>query len=186
MYSVKAKPEKLPSLQLSIITSNYNGFSISCFGLSDGEIKLTVNSGSPPYTYQWSNGLTVEDLTNLAPGFYKVVVTDANLDIDSIEVTLTSPDQLTAAINGFQNVSCNGGSDGFINVALAGGAGLNSFQWSNGQTTENLANLQAAAYTLTISDVNGCTTSIDQVITEPDVISFTTSSSNEFCGLANG
>jgi hypothetical protein len=58
---------------LELITTNP-----SSFGAEDGSIDLTVTGGAPPYTYQWSNGSTSEDLSGLSGGDYMVTVTDAN------------------------------------------------------------------------------------------------------------
>lgn len=50
----------------------------SCVNKGDGSIDLTVTSGTSPYSYLWDNSATTEDLSNLGPGNYVVVVTDAN------------------------------------------------------------------------------------------------------------
>ncbi len=49
----------------------------SCEGANDGIIDITVSEGIPPYTFQWSNGASSEDLTGLAPGGYSVIVIDS-------------------------------------------------------------------------------------------------------------
>ena len=46
-------------------------------GGPNGTINLSVNGGTPPYTYVWSNGQTTQNATMLPPGCYTVVVTDA-------------------------------------------------------------------------------------------------------------
>ena len=52
--------------------------SVSCNGESDGAIDITVLNGSGPYTYQWSNGTTSEDLASVGVGDYSVTITDAS------------------------------------------------------------------------------------------------------------
>lgn len=49
----------------------------SCIGESDGRIDLQVIGGTPPFTYQWSNGATTQDLQSVGSGSYSVTVTDA-------------------------------------------------------------------------------------------------------------
>ncbi|MEM9023135.1 MAG: SBBP repeat-containing protein, partial [Bacteroidota bacterium] len=49
---------------------------VTCIGTNNGSIDLTVNGGSPPYQFIWSNNATLEDLMNLPPGIYSVTVTD--------------------------------------------------------------------------------------------------------------
>lgn len=55
----------------------------TCSNTSDGAIDLTVNTGTSPYTFLWSNGATTQDITALAPGIYTVSVTDANATVRS-------------------------------------------------------------------------------------------------------
>ena len=50
----------------------------STAGAADGSIDLTVSGGIAPYTYQWSNGATSQDIFNLSEGTYSVTVTDSN------------------------------------------------------------------------------------------------------------
>ena len=52
--------------------------SLSCDNANTGKINLVVTGGTAPYTYKWSNGATTEDLENLTPGNYTVLVTDVN------------------------------------------------------------------------------------------------------------
>ncbi len=49
----------------------------SCIGCSDGAIDLSVSGGTPPYYYDWSNGVATEDNTDLVTGTYSVTVTDS-------------------------------------------------------------------------------------------------------------
>ncbi len=46
-------------------------------GVSNGDIRLTVSNGIPPYTYKWSNGSTLQNISGLWTGTYTVTVTDA-------------------------------------------------------------------------------------------------------------
>ena len=49
---------------------------VKCNGFSDGSVKVTVTSGTPEYTYLWSDGQTTSTATGLAAGTYTVTVTD--------------------------------------------------------------------------------------------------------------
>ena len=111
------------------------------------------------YTYSWSNGATTEDLSNIGAGTYTVIVTDENGCSEEITVEITEPEgmELTEThsdYNGY-GVSCNGATDGSIDVTVTGGAGNYNYSWSSGQTTEDLSNIGAGTYTLTVTDENG-------------------------------
>jgi dienelactone hydrolase len=62
----------IQSLTLTATVSDASG------GNNNGSIDLSVNGGSNSYNYQWSNGEYTQDISNLSPGTYIVVVTDAN------------------------------------------------------------------------------------------------------------
>jgi gliding motility-associated-like protein len=51
---------------------------VSCPGNNDGQIILNVSGGTTPYTFNWSNGASSENLTNIDFGSYTVEITDAN------------------------------------------------------------------------------------------------------------
>ena len=105
------------SIQLQLTPSNYNGYNISCFGVQDGSINLTVSGGTAPYEYRWSNGILTEDISGLPAGYYNVEVIDANKVHKQAEITLEEPLQIRATLtpsiysNGF-NVSCFSCSNG--------------------------------------------------------------------------
>ncbi len=141
------------------------GTNVSCNGANDGSINLTVTGGASctAYTFNWSNGATTEDVSNLRAGTYSVTVTDANGCSTTSSFTLTEPALLVSSgvaatyVCG-TNVSCNGANDGSINLTVTGGASCTAytFNWSNGATTEDVSNLTAGNYSVTITDANGC------------------------------
>ncbi|MBA4053581.1 MAG: hypothetical protein C0490_02615, partial [Marivirga sp.] len=49
----------------------------SCSGVNNGSIGIAVEGGAGGYTFSWSNGSKVQNLSNLASGFYTVTVTDS-------------------------------------------------------------------------------------------------------------
>ena len=141
---------------------------VNCFGGSNGSIDLTATDGTAPYTYQWNNGATTEDISNLSAGTYAVTVTDANGCSFTISATITQPN---AALNGSgvvtQNVSCNAGANGTIDLTVVDGTAPYTYSWSNGETTEDISNLAAGTYTVTVTDANGCTFTTSLTVTQP-------------------
>jgi len=61
------------------------------FGQSTGAIDLSVNGGTAPYTYLWSNNATSQDINALPIGFYSVVVNDANGCIHNASANIYQP-----------------------------------------------------------------------------------------------
>jgi gliding motility-associated-like protein len=157
---------------------------ITCFpaGFNNGSINLTVNGGVGPYSFIWSNGETTEDISDLTEGYYKVTITDANgcPYVDSVRINLPPPLEYTKILsdhNGY-NISCNGLSNGSVDITPASGLPPYIFNWERiGEgtiaTTENISGLKAGQYRFTITDANQCTTTEDIELTEPGKFSMT-------------
>jgi len=142
---------------------------VTCFGLSDGAIDVTVSGGTPNYSFAWSNGATTEDLTGLVAGAYVLTVTDANGCEEILSVTITEP-ALLVVTETITDVLCNGGSDGAISLNVTGGTAPYTFDWSNQSSSQNLTGLTAGTYSVTVTDINGCQTFGNYTVNEPTVI----------------
>ncbi len=138
-------------------------------GEPDGTVDLSVSGGSAPFTYAWNNGAQSEDLIGLEPGSYQVVITDANgcTATSSGEVNGT-PALVGTAIT--SPVDCHGGTSGMIDLQLSSGTQPYSFAWSNGSTTEDVSNLAAGIYEVTVTDAIGCTLFNTYTIEQPTAI----------------
>ncbi|WP_407557906.1 hypothetical protein, partial [Winogradskyella sp. 4-2091] len=149
---------------------------VACKLEDSGAINITVSGGKSPYTFEWSNLATSEDLTDLYANTYTVTVTDAYGCVISKTIEVTQPDdELFASSNSVNNVDCNGNNTGSFEVTASGGTGPYTFTNDNGTTSTsnnsgNFNNLIADNYTVTIEDDNGCTTTVDIEITEPDAL----------------
>ncbi|MBK8192262.1 MAG: hypothetical protein IPK76_03210 [Lewinellaceae bacterium] len=165
---------------LSTVVTN-----VLCNGASTGAINLTVVGGTPSYTYLWSSGQTTQDLSNIAAGSYTVTVTDANQCTATTSATVTQPPAISLSTS-VTNVLCNGASTGAINLTATGGTGSKTYIWSSGQTTEDLNNIAAGTYTVTVTDANGCTKTTSASVTQPGAMILSTTTVNSTCGNANG
>ncbi|MCF8416530.1 MAG: HYR domain-containing protein [Crocinitomicaceae bacterium] len=158
---------------------------VSCFGLNNGEIDLTITSGTAPYGYSWSNSQSSEDLIGLAPGMYSVSVTDDNGCSTTASASVTQPEllQLSAENN---PVNCFNGSDGSIDITVTGGISTYTYTWSNGAITEDVSDLSAGDYDVLVTDFNGCEITYLSTITEPDSLMISATVFNANCGAATG
>jgi hypothetical protein len=129
------------------------------------------------YFPTWSNG-SFEDQITLNSG---AEVTFQAIDSSGCIVNLTasvvtaSPVQFTAETT---FITCNGFSDGAVDVTLTSGLEPMSYSWSNGQTTQDLENLSTGNYTLTAVSAQGCSRSQVYSVTQPLVINGILSESN--------
>ena len=165
---------------------------ISCNGDNDGAISISLSDGYAPYTFSWTtvdgSGLnaTAEDQTGLTAGTYNVTVTDANGCTQSDVYTLTEPNELTSSYI-ITNVSCNGGTNGIFNLSVSGGTAPYGYNWSSGYTGQDLTNVAAGTYSVTITDSKGCVAYNSATISEPDALTLSPSAVNVTCnGLSNG
>ena len=140
-------------------------------GGSNGAIDVTVSGGTGPYTYAWADGPTTEDRSGLAAGTYTVTVTDADGCTNTASFTVNNADSAITISTSVTNVTCNGGSDGAINITVSGGTGPYTYAWSDGPTTEDRSGLVAGTYTVVVTDSTGDVNSATITVTEPDAIS---------------
>ena len=155
-------------------------------GNANGSIDIDITGGTAPYTFLWSNGATTEDNTNLTPGVYSPTVTDANGCTATQDFNVSEPNALQITDVASTDVSCNGGSDGLIDVSTAGGSTPYIFSWDSGAGTEDISNLPAGDYNLTITDNDGCTVATQVTIGEPEVLTATAEPSQASCGMSDG
>jgi hypothetical protein len=168
------------SMSLSVSAS-----AASCSGGSASAI-VSVTGGVPPYDYLWSNGAATSTVTGLTPGAYTVSVTDANgcIEVASVSVPQTPSVTLSFIRN---NPDCAGANDGGLTLIVSGGEPPYSYEWSNGSTAQNQSGLSAGAYSVTVTDQNGCETSSTISLTAPSAITLQVVSTGATClGAANG
>lgn len=130
---------------------------ISCNGLQDGSINLNVLGGAGGYQYDWSTGDTTATLSGLGAATYSVVVTDANGCTQTASMQVTEPTAINLSANVGHETS---GNDGSIDLMISGGTPMYTYSWSNGSHAENLYNITAGTYTVTVTDINGCTATL--------------------------
>ncbi|MEP7265044.1 MAG: hypothetical protein ABI772_11130, partial [Bacteroidota bacterium] len=182
------------SASASVVITQPPGLSISgsvthasCAGVCNGAISQTI-SGGAGYSYLWSNGATTKDVTGLCSGSYTVTVTYNSGCTQSSSYTVNNIYSMTASTTK-GNVLCKGAATGTINLTVNNGVPAYSFLWNNSATSQNLSGVAAGTYTVTATDVNGCTAQTSATLTQPATVLSTTisSSTTVSCfGLSNG
>ena len=173
-----------------IIPNNFNGASISCNGLSDGNIQMNVLAGasSPPaVSYEWNTGGTDASLENISAGTYTLTVTSTFGCTATAEATIEDPSPVNALAtiesdyNGY-HININGNNNGSASVLAAGGIEPYSFVWENGLTGSENNSLSAGTQTVSATDANGCLTVIELTLTQPDVLEVATDVESDYHG----
>ncbi|PKP20962.1 MAG: hypothetical protein CVU05_07830, partial [Bacteroidetes bacterium HGW-Bacteroidetes-21] len=149
------------SLYLTLIDS----LGLNCFGECTGMLSVTATGGTPNYNYLWSGTDITPQISNLCANLYSVTLTDANGCTDTLSRQITEPPQINANLTVTNSLCSSGSGDGAIQSAVTGGTLPIDFLWSNDSTTQNITNLNAGWYFLTLTDAQLC-----QVIDSAEVV----------------
>ena len=129
---------------------------------STGTALVSAIGGAAPFTYQWSNGATTEEITNMTGGLYTVTATDAIGCSATIEVIIE--DQEGLAIENIETINADcGGNDGEARIFMSDPTRTYFFTWTNNRgevvSLNHLAhNLEPGNYNVEITDDNDCFT----------------------------
>jgi hypothetical protein len=134
---------------------------------SNGALDITVTNGAAPFSFNWSNGATTEDLTNIPAGVYNVTVTDVKGCTVTGSYTVSNISGPTATISSSTNITCYGLCDGVATGQVTGGTAPFVYAWSNGQLSQTATGLCPGAYTFSVTDAVGCVSTANLTITQP-------------------
>jgi len=139
-----------------------------CNGDCNGTATVTVNQGTPPYTYLWSNGQTTSIATGYCTGTKNIEVWDTFNDCVFF-FTIGEPGALAIVISPPAPItSCNGFCDGAATANVSGGTPPFTYSWApSGCTTSACTGLCAGSNTVSVTDANACTTKKIFVIGQP-------------------
>jgi len=163
-----------PVVRLNIVSTQItiagDVTNVSCNGECSGSIDISVNCENPNYTYSWSGPggymETSENISGLCPGVYEVVVTSSNGNSESATYTIEEPAQISTDTE-IIDASCFQVCDGTIDLTVNGGVTPYTYNWSNASMDEDLTDLCAEHFIVTITDNNGCTIIDSTTINEP-------------------
>ncbi len=173
-----------PTRLTTDITDSTN---VSIFGGNDGSATVTPADGTPPYTYQWEDGLSSTDSTATglyAEIWYHVTVTDDHSCTTRDSVILSEPGIFHAEITDSTDASCNGLSDGSASVSSGGGVPPYTILWNDdeGSTTETITGLSPNRwYTVIVTDATLQTVKDSVYLGEADPITISKTYSESIC-----
>ncbi|MBI1227143.1 MAG: T9SS type B sorting domain-containing protein [Bacteroidetes bacterium] len=136
----------------------YTTKNTSCTAPYNGSITFDTIVNNLPFIWNWSNGATTTNISDLAAGFYNLTVTLGSCIIPHSQNDFEILDSLNLPeISGTAtNASC-GLANGSIDLTASDGEPPYTYAWSNGATTEDIDNLAPGFYNVTVTGANGCT-----------------------------
>ena len=129
---------------------------VDCKGDNNGTIELQTNNGMAPFTYIWSNGLSNPIINNLIAGDYAYTVIDGTGCQISNMVVVSEPSEDLAITFNATNTTCGNSQDGSLGVNVTGGTAPYTYEWSTGDVTNFIQNLNPGSFFVTITDSKGC------------------------------
>ena len=153
-----------------------------CGGIDDGELYVTVDGGTKPYTYLWHKDYDDVNpvgfgahLTNLGAGIYQVFIKDRNGCEASDDAIIKASVPMNIIRKSIVHVSYNGFNDGSIEIEATGGTDPLTYTWSGPTidpnvpvTGQSLTHLVAGYYYVTVEDAVGCKITERFEITQPE------------------
>lgn len=154
--------------QPSAIVLSIGTLNVDCNGNNSGAIYASAVGGTGVIQYS-INGVTYQSsgiFTNLTAGNYTVFASDASSCVKAYNTVISQPNDLVLSAI-VKDVSCAGGNDGVIDIAITGGTPPYKFSWPEGKTSEDIFNLVAGIYTVYVTDANACTVTGVFTVSEP-------------------
>lgn len=156
---------------------------VNCYGSEDGTADITITGGTAPFSYLLNGEEIMELPLFYAAGMYNLVITDSNNC--SIQRTFNIEPQQPLTISATSNNPDCSSSTGNINLTVVGGIPPYQYLWSNGATSQDLNNIPAGNYFVTVTDINICSVSEEFIITPSPTLTVNIVPSNTSCNGAD-
>lgn len=163
---------------------------------SNGSVSAVGSGGTPPYTYRWNNGATTALVSNLAAGTYTLTMTDSKGCTTTASTTIQCSSTCNLVMGQPTVLASCTGQTAQINVSWTGGRAPYNLTYSgasignfNGitETAQQLNNLPAGNYSISIVDANNCSQMRSVTVVTPPLLSLTTSKTDaSICLPDNG
>ncbi|WKW47581.1 choice-of-anchor L domain-containing protein [Myroides sp. JBRI-B21084] len=180
------KTEQITITEPTSLNATLTVKNVTCFNTANGEITANVSGGTAPYTFNWSNGKTSQNNTDLIPGDYTVIIIDAKGCSITKTATITQPQVLQLTYTQTK-AGCNGALANSVIVTPTGGVLPYTYLWSNGATTNIVDDLLPGNYTVKVTDANNCVLTENVTVIPSTNVSISFNKKDVSCnGLING
>ncbi|HYG50364.1 MAG TPA: PKD domain-containing protein [Flavobacteriales bacterium] len=154
-----------------VVINSINTTNVSCFGLSDGTITVNATGAA---TYNDGTTTQASNIFTEPAGTYTITVSSPNGCTATGFATITEPTALVVPTSQ-TNESCFGACDGVAGTAPTGGTAPYSYAWTGtvAGSVPFVSSLCSGAYSVTVTDANGCSLSANYTITGPPAVSIT-------------
>ncbi|MBP4137444.1 T9SS type A sorting domain-containing protein [Flavobacterium geliluteum] len=147
----------------------FTKFDVGCTTGDDGWAEAHVTGGTPPFTYEWTNGETTSKIENITTNNYFVIATDAKGCRVQGSIFVGDPNGIFTTET-VKNPTCFKGNDASIQLSVTGGNLPYSYLWNTGATTKDLNNLPAGIYEVAISCPDCCVYKKKFVLKDPQPV----------------
>ena len=140
-----------------------------CHNEASGAIELTTDEDGP-VLFEWTPAVSDDAVAeDLEFGDYQIVVTNAALCRDSVQVELGNPSPIEIVLVDSVVSEC-GEANGLLQALATGGTGSLSYKWDNGDRAPVANDLDEGIHTLTVEDDNGCQATLEPYLPCLDLI----------------
>jgi len=154
----------------NVLVFNIVGLSTLCAGQS------TLLDAGPGFdSYIWSTGEATQTISTSSGGLYSVTVTSSQGCSGTDDIVITQSPPINVNING-SSTFCAGSSS-----QLDAGTGFVLYKWSDGSTNQKLTVNASGTFSVTVTDMNGCTGQDQITVTESNALTINIQGNTTLC-----
>jgi gliding motility-associated-like protein len=161
-------------------------------GSANGSATAAATGGTGAYSYSWNpSGQLTATASAIGSGTYTCTITDANGCVITTTTTVGTTGGPTLVLGTITNITCFGLCNGSIPVTASGGLTPYTYSWSpapgGGQATATATALCVGTYTCSVTDAQGCLSTVNGTVTQPPALTVSTTNTSVSCfGLSDG
>ena len=128
-----------------------------------GSLTTSINGGTAPYAFKWSNGATTNSLEKQCEGIYDVIITDSKncsikiqKYISKDSIVLNTCSTLIASLKVGNDKTGDAACTGYMYANVIGGKSPYTYIWSNKEILPGIKGLCKGDYSVLITDANKC------------------------------